>query len=33
MQCKEWGDANSELLKETHDAAVHENSYESRLYE
>ena len=33
MQCKEWGDANSELFKEPHDEAVHENSYKSKLYE
>ena len=33
MQCKEWGDANSELFKESHDEAVHKNSYKSRLYE
>ena len=33
MQCKEWGDANSELFKESHDEAVHKNSYKSRLYD
>ena len=33
MQCKEWDDANSELFKESHDAAVHKISYESKLYE
>ena len=33
MQCKEWADANSELFKESHDEAVHKNSYKSRLYE
>ena len=33
MQCKEWGDANSELFKEPHDEAVHKNSYKSRLCE
>ena len=33
MQCKEWGDANSELSKESHDEAVHKNSCKSRLYE
>ncbi len=33
MQCKEWDDANSELFKESHDEAVHKNSYKSRLYE
>ena len=33
MQCKEWGDANSELFKEPHDEAVHKNSYKSRLYD
>ena len=33
MQCEEWDDANSELFKESHDEAVHKNSYESRLYE
>ena len=33
MQCKEWDDANSELYKESHDEAVHKNSYKSRLYE
>ena len=32
MQCKEWGDANSELFKEPHDEAVHKNSYKSKLY-
>ncbi len=32
MQCKEWDDANSELFKESHDEAVHKNSYKSRLY-
>ena len=33
MQCKEWGDANSELFKESHDEAVHKNPYKSKLYE
>ncbi len=33
MQCEEWDDANSELFKESHDEAVHKNSYKSRLYE
>ena len=33
MQCEEWDEANSELFKESHDEAVHKNSYESRLYE
>ena len=33
MQCKEWDDANSELFKESHDAAVQKNSYKGRLYE
>ena len=33
MQCKEWDDANSQLFKESHDEAVHKNSYKSRLYE
>ena len=33
MQCKEWDDANSKLFKESHDEAVHKNSYKSRLYE
>ena len=33
MQCKEWDDANSELFKESHDEAMHKNSYKSRLYE
>ncbi len=33
MQCKEWDDANSELFKESHDEAVHENSCKTRLYE
>ena len=33
MQYKEWDDANSELFKESHDEAVHKNSYKSRLYE
>ena len=33
MQCKEWDDANSELFKESHDEAVHKNSYKSGLYE
>jgi hypothetical protein len=33
MQCKEWGDANSELFKEPHDEAVHKNSYKSKLYD
>ena len=33
MQCKEWDDANSELFKESHDEAVHKNSYKSRLCE
>ena len=33
MQCKEWGDANSALFKESHDEAVHKNSYKSRLCE
>ena len=33
MQCKEWGDANSELFKEPHDEAVHKNSYKGRLCE
>ena len=32
MQYKEWDDANSELFKESHDEAVHKNSYKSRLY-
>ena len=33
MQCKEWDDANSQLFKESHDEAVHKNSYKIRLYE
>ena len=33
MQCKEWDDANSELFKESHDAAVQKNSYKGRLCE
>ena len=33
MQCKEWGNANSELFKEPHDEAVHKNSYKRRLCE
>ena len=33
MQYKEWDDANSELFKESHDEAVHKNSYKSKLYE
>ena len=33
MQCKEWDDANSKLFKESHDEAVHKNSYKSRLCE
>ena len=33
MQCKEWGDANSELFKEPHDEAVHKISYKSKLCE
>ncbi len=33
MQCEEWDNANSELFKESHDEAVHKNSYKSRLYE
>ena len=33
MQCKEWGDANSELFKEPHDEAVHKISYKNRLCE
>ena len=33
MQCEEWDDANSELFKESHDEAVHKNSYKSKLYE
>ena len=33
MQCKEWDDTNSQLFKESHDEAVHKNSYKSRLYE
>ena len=33
MQCEEWDDANIELFKESHDEAVHKNSYKSRLYE
>ena len=33
MQCKEWDDANSKLFKESHDEAVHKNSYKSRLYD
>ena len=33
MQCKEWDNANSQLFKESHDEAVHKNSYKSRLYE
>ena len=33
MKCEEWADANSELFKESHDEAVHKNSYKSRLYE
>ena len=33
MQCKERGDANSELFKEPHDEAVHKNSYKGRLCE
>ena len=30
MKCEEWDDANSELFKESHDEAVHKNSYKSR---
>ena len=33
MQCKEWGDANSKLFKESHDEAVYKNSYKSTLCE
>ena len=33
MQCKEWDDANSELFKESHDAAVQKNPYKGRLCE
>ena len=33
MQCEKWDDANSELFKESHDEAMHKNSYKSRLYE
>ena len=33
MQCKEWDDADSELFKESHDAAVQKNSYKGRLCE
>ena len=33
MQCEEWADANSELFKESHDEAVHKNSYKSKLYD
>ena len=33
MQCEEWDDENSELFKESHDEAVHKNSYKSKLYE
>ena len=33
MKCEEWDDVNSELFKESHDEAVHKNSYKSRLYE
>ncbi len=33
MQCEEWDDANSELFKESHDEAVHKNSYKRKLYE
>ena len=33
MQCKEWDDANSQLFKESHDEAVHKNSYKRKLYE
>ena len=33
MQCEEWDDANSALFKESHDEAVHKNSYKNRLYE
>ena len=32
-QYKEWDDANSKLFKESHDEAVHKDSYESRLCE
>ena len=28
MQCKEYFDANSELFKEEHDEALHENTCE-----
>ena len=33
MQCEEWADANSELFMESHDKAVHKNSYKRKLYE
>ncbi len=33
MQCEEWVDANSQLFKETHDEAVHKNSYKRKSYE
>ena len=33
MQCKEWDDANSQLFKESHDEAVHKNSYKRKFYE
>ena len=33
MQCEEWADENSELIKEAHDETVHKNSYKRKLYE
>ena len=30
MQCKEWDNANSQLFKESHDEAVHKNSYKKQ---
>ena len=33
MQYKEWDDANSELFKESHDAALDKNTYEIRFCE
>ena len=33
MQCKEWDNAYGKLFKESHDEAVHKNSYKGRLYE
>ncbi len=33
MQCEEWDDENSELFKETYDAALDKNTYEIRFCE